>query len=77
MAAKKKTKKSNDEAQAPEGQAPEMTPDQRMAFHQGALTTLIGERNELIKLVQTTEQLMQAHIEELKKLGVKFPEEQK
>ncbi|MAG38070.1 hypothetical protein CMI45_01635 [Candidatus Pacearchaeota archaeon] len=69
MAAKKKAK---DESSEPQGK--EMTPGERIAYHQGALTTLIGERNELFKLVQITEQLMQAHIEELKKLGVKFPD---
>lgn len=73
MAAKKKTTNSDSENQ----QGTEMSPDQRIAYHQGALTTLIGERNELYKVIQTAEQLMKAHIEELKKLGVKFPEEQK
>jgi hypothetical protein len=72
MPAKKKSGKEETEPQAPE-----MTESERRAFHQGALTTLIGERNELIRVIQATEQLMQAHIEELKKLGVKFPEEKK
>jgi len=57
-----------------ESKEKEMSPGEKKAFHQGALTTLIGERNELIRVVQATEQLMQAHIEELKKLGVKFQE---
>ena len=71
-------KKKSDESQSSEkGNAPEMSESERRAFHQGALTTLIGERNELIRLIQTTEQLLQAHVEELKKLGVKFPEEKR
>ncbi len=74
--AKRKSESSleNEQSQA---QGKEMTESEKRAFHQGALTTLIGERNELIKFIQMTEQLMQAHVEELKKLGVKFPEEKK
>ena len=73
MAGKKKAKDSESQPQ----QGTEMTESEKRAFHQGALTTLIGERNELIRLIQTTEQLLQAHVEELKKLGVKFPEEKR
>ena len=66
MPAKKKTEEKE--------QGKEMSQGEKVAYHQGCLTTLIGERNELLKVVQVTEQLMQAHIEELKKLGVKFEE---
>ncbi|MBS3072005.1 hypothetical protein J4408_03370 [Candidatus Pacearchaeota archaeon] len=50
----------------------EMSKEERIAFHQGALNTLLGERNELLKMVQTVESLIQAHVSELKTLGVKF-----
>ena len=50
----------------------EMSNEERIGFHKGALQTLVGERNELLKVVQVAESLMQAHIQELDKLGVKF-----
>lgn len=36
-----------------------------------ALNTLINERNELIRMAQMTEQIMQAHMKRLEELGVK------
>lgn len=53
-------------------QAPPMSKDEQVGYHKGALGTLVAERNELVKIVQITEQLMQAHIQELEKLGVKI-----
>ena len=50
----------------------EMSNEERIGFHKGALQTLVGERNELLKVVQVAESIMQAHIQELDKLGVKF-----
>ncbi len=50
----------------------EMSNEERIGFHKGALQTLVGERNELLKIVQVAESLMQAHIQELDKLGIKF-----
>ena len=49
-----------------------MSKEEQIGFHKGSLNTLIAERNELLKIVSVTEQLMQAHINELKKLGVKI-----
>lgn len=46
--------------------------DEEIGYHKGCLSTLINERNEIIKIVQLTEALMQAHIKRLKELGVKF-----
>tara|TARA_Y100000310_G_C20112033_1_gene547567 strand:+ start:194 stop:454 length:261 start_codon:yes stop_codon:yes gene_type:complete len=65
MPAKKKTETE----EKPE----EMSKEEQTGFHKGALQTLVGERNELIKLVQITEGFMQAHIQSLEKLGVKLP----
>jgi len=48
----------------------EMSAEEQIGFHKGSLNTLIAERNELIKLVQITESLIQAHAKELEKLGV-------
>ena len=44
--------------------------DEQIGFHKGALSTLAKERQELIKMVQIVEQLMQMHIQSLKQLGV-------
>jgi len=51
--------------------------DEQIGFHKGSLATLAKEREELVKIVKITEQLMQAHIEALKKLGVDLEAEAK
>ena len=51
---------------------PKMSREQEIAFHQGALNTLINERNELFKMIQNVEGIMQAHIKRLGELGVKI-----
>ena len=49
-----------------------MSREQEVAFHQGSLNTLINERNELFKLIQNVEGIMQGHIKRLEELGVKI-----
>jgi hypothetical protein len=44
--------------------------EEKIGFHKGALATLSKEREELLRIVQIVEQLMQMHIKELKDLGV-------
>jgi len=44
--------------------------DERIGFHKGALSTLAKEREEMLKILNIVEQLMQAHIKALKELGV-------
>lgn len=46
--------------------------DEEIGFHKGALNTLVNERNELVKLAQFVEQLMQGHLKRLEELGVKL-----
>lgn len=53
-------------------QVPPMSKDEQIGYHKGALSTLIAERNELLRIVNVTENLMQAHATELEKLGVKL-----
>lgn len=48
-----------------------------IGFHKGALATLAKERQELVRLVQITEQLMQAHMKALKDLGIDLEAEAK
>ena len=49
-----------------------LSKDEQIGYHKGALSTLIAERNELLRVVNVTESLMQAHASELEKLGVKL-----
>ena len=46
---------------------------EEIGYHKGAMNTLINERNELLKLVQITEALMQGHLKRLEELGIKIP----
>jgi hypothetical protein len=49
----------------------ELPKDVEIGFHQGSLNTLLNERNELVKLIQHIQRLMEAHIKRLEELGVK------
>lgn len=44
--------------------------DEQIGFHKGALTTLAKEREEMTRILQIVEQLMQMHVKALKELGV-------
>ena len=46
--------------------------EERIGYHKGAVSTLVGERNELLRIIQITESLIQAHAAELEKLGVRI-----
>jgi hypothetical protein len=50
----------------------ETNSNEEIGFHKGCLNTLVGERNELIKMIQTVEAIMQAHVKKLQELGVKI-----
>ena len=52
----------------------ESSPEQ-VGFHKGALTTLAKERQELAKILQIVEQLMQMHVAALAELGVNLQKE--
>jgi hypothetical protein len=49
---------------------PKVSKDEQVGFHKGALSTLAKEREEMLKIVQVVEQLMQMHIKALKDLGI-------
>ncbi len=51
--------------------------DEKVGFHKGSLATLTKEREELMRILQIVEQLMQMHIKELKDLGVDLAAEAK
>ncbi len=50
-----------------------MTPvkkDEQIGFHKGAIATLLKERTEVIKMLNIVNALLNAHVNELRKLGV-------
>lgn len=47
-----------------------LSKDEQIGFHKGSLATLAKEREELLRIIQIVEQLMQMHVSELKKAGV-------
>ncbi len=56
-------------------QSPEVSKDEEIGHHKGSLGTLINERNELFKMIQNVEMVMQAHIKRLEELGVKIDQQ--
>jgi len=67
-----KINKDNLEKAFDKKEAVEMPKETEIGFHQGALNTLVNERNELFKMVQNIESIMQAHLKRLEELGVKI-----
>ncbi|MBL7100349.1 MAG: hypothetical protein ISS23_00165 [Nanoarchaeota archaeon] len=56
---------------------PKVSQEEQIGFHKGALATLAKEREEMVKILQIVEQLMQAHLKGLKDLGVDLEAEAK
>lgn len=54
-----------------------MANEEQIGFHKGALTTLAKERQEMVRILQIVEQLMQAHLKALKDMGVDLEAEAK
>ena len=54
-----------------------MDKQEQIGYHKGSLATLAKERQELARLISITEQLIQAHLEALKELGVDLEKEAK
>ena len=48
----------------------DISKDEQVGFHKGALTTLAKEREEMLKILSIVEQLMQMHVKSLQDLGV-------
>ena len=49
-----------------------MSKEEQIGYHKGSINTLMAERNELIRIIGVTEGLMNVHVKELEKLGVKL-----
>jgi hypothetical protein len=55
-----------------ESQGFDMPKEEEIGFHKGCLNTLVNERNELVKMIQNVEVIMQMHLKRLDELGVKI-----
>ena len=53
----------------------DVSKDEQIGFHKGSLSTLAKERQELARLLQIVEQLMQMHVAALSELGVDLQKE--
>jgi len=51
---------------------PQISEEEEIGIHKGALNTLLAERNELIKMLSNVEVIMQAHIARLNELGIEI-----
>jgi hypothetical protein len=51
---------------------PKISKEEEIGMHKGAITTLVNERNELVKMIGNVEAIMQAHVQRLEELGVKI-----
>ena len=70
-----KEPKENKKIATPNSNTINSTPvskEMEIGYHQGTLNTLLNERNELIRLIQQIESIMQAHIKRLEEMGVKI-----
>jgi hypothetical protein len=72
MADKKNDKK---EAKSMKDDMKNASKEEQVGFHKGSLSTLAKERQELARILQIVEQLMQLHIGALKELGVDLEKE--
>ena len=68
MAAKKEAKE--EKAVKTEGEQAQMSKDEQIGFHKGSLSVLSKEREEMLRILNIVEQLMQMHVKGLQDLGV-------
>ncbi|MEK6907241.1 MAG: hypothetical protein AABW45_01820 [Nanoarchaeota archaeon] len=54
-----------------------MENEEQIGFHKGSLATLVKEREELARILQIVNSLIQAHVKALKDLGVDLEKEAK
>ena len=63
----KKKQKTTEQAATP---AANVSKEEQIGFNKGSLSTLAKEREEMLRILQIVEQLMQMHIKGLKDLGI-------
>ena len=56
---------------------PQVSKEEEIGFHKGAVNTLANEKNELIKMAGNVDALIQMHLKRLKELGVDISASQK
>lgn len=56
--------------------AEKMSKEEEIGYHKGSVNTLINERNELLRLIQIVESLLQSHVKRLEELGVRVNNKQ-
>ena len=49
--------------------------DEQIGFHKGSMSTLLKERQEMVRILGIVEQLIQMHMGALKELGVDIQKE--
>ncbi len=54
-----------------------MANEEQLGFHKGSIATLVKEREELARLLQIVNSLIQAHVKSLKDLGLDLEKELK
>lgn len=72
--AKKEEEKGKAEKAEPAGKTDKA---EKVGYHKGSLSVLSKEREELMRILQIVEQLMQMHIKELKEMGVDLAQQAK
>jgi hypothetical protein len=75
MADKKNNKNNKKSANEAKDDLKSASKEEQAGFHKGALSTLAKERQELARILQIVEQLMQLHLAALKDLGVDLEKE--
>jgi len=70
-------KNNLEKALSKQTEQPQISQEEEIGFHKGALNTLANERNEIFKMIQNVEVIMQAHLKRLEELGVKIQQEKK
>jgi hypothetical protein len=56
---------------------PKLSKEEEIAFHKGSVQSLAAEYNELVRMLQNVQSIMQAHIKRLEELGVKITQQKK
>ncbi len=56
---------------------PKLSKEEETAFHKGSIQSLAAEYNELVRMLQNVQTIMQAHIKRLEELGVKITQQKK
>lgn len=59
-----------------QGQTAQVSKEEQIGFHKGSITTLLKEREEMVKIVTIVDSLLKAHLDALQKLGVNIQVQQ-